>query len=387
MDAWEAIVNDHGPAGEWANQVDVRQIQRAWEHAGGFKPKGDKGELDVTRVADVEMAEVDWLWPLRLARGKVTIVSGDPGLGKSQIATDITARISIGDRWPDGGHAPLGSVVMLAAEDAVNDTIRPRLEAAGADVGRVHVVKMVVTDGEGRRTFNLGTDLEKLEGLVNEIADTALVIVDPISAYIGDSKDSHKLTVISPLLSQLADFAERTGTAVVAIHHPPKDAPHKAIHAFSGSLAFVAGPRLAFIVTDDADTESERKLLLPVKNNLGPKAGGLGYRIVDTAIDHRIRTSVLRWDDEPVTVSAGEALRQSDGHVSKLEPAKEFLQQRLADGPVPSTDLFEAAKRLGIGKETLKTAKEKLGVTANKIGFTGGWEWRLPRSATLRSRA
>jgi putative DNA primase/helicase len=371
--AREAILADDGPAGEWAGRVDERQIERAYYNA----PTKSDEELDTIRVSDVEMTPTEWIWPLRLARGKVTIFSGDPGLGKSQISTDIAARITTGGKWPDSEErAPKGSALIFAAEDAIGDTMRPRLEAAGADTRRVHVVRMV-SDGQGRRrTFNLGTDLAMLERLIENHDDIRIVIVDPISAYMGDL-DSHKITVVSPVFSQLSDFAERTGVAVLAIHHPPKDTPRKAIHAFSGSLAFVGGPRMAFVVAED--NENKRSLLLAVKNNLGPKAAGLGYRIKDTSVDHRIITSVIDWDDEPVSVNASEALRQSDGRGHKLAAAKEFLNEQLADGPMLKNELVAAAQRQGISLDVLKKAKTELGVIAAKDGFQGPWQWRLPR--------
>ena len=378
-----AILADRGPAGEWARRSDSRQLERVWGNAAA---RSASETLDVVKVADVEMTEVSWIWPLRLARGKMTIVAGDPGLGKSQVAIDVAARITRGGRWPDGDHAPQGSVVILAAEDAVGDTIRPRLEAAGANVARVHVVKMVNT-GEGHsRTFNLATDLAMLERLIQQIGDVVCVIIDPISSYMGDT-DSHKLTAVSPVFSQVADFAERNDIGTLAVHHPPKQNSGKALHAFSGSLAFVSGPRLAFVVVDEA--EKNRKLLLPVKTNLGPPAPGIGYRIAEASVDHRFLTSVISWDDEPVTVSANEAIRAANGSdgPSKLEQAKELLRELLADGPKPQTEIGEAARTRDIGASTLKNAKAGLNIVSRRSGFAGGWVWQLPTARSQRGAA
>ena len=242
-----------------------------------MQPPEPEERLEVVCVADVEMKEVEWVWPLRLARGKMTIIAGETGLGKSQIACDVAARITRGWSWPDNSErAPRGSVVILASEDAIN-TVRPRLEALGAKVEQVHVVKMVVKEQGAKRLVNLAADLGKLESLVRSLGDVVVVEIDPISAYLGNA-DSHMLTAIAPIMSQVADFAERTNVAVLAIHHPPKDAGKKAVHAFSGSAGFVTGPRFAFIAVEEPD--SDRKLLLAVKTTNGPKAAGLGYRVV-----------------------------------------------------------------------------------------------------------
>jgi AAA domain len=189
--ARDNILNDQGPAGEWArhyeNEPGDRQIRRAWERAGKVG-KTDTRTLEVTCLADVPMERIEWMWSRRLAIGKITILSGDPGLGKSHISIDAAARITTAEKWPlDEGEAPLGSVIILAGEDAANDTIRPRLEAAGADCRRVHLIKMINGSG-GRRLVSLRTDLDLIEDKINEIGDVRLVIIDPFSAYLGDDR-------------------------------------------------------------------------------------------------------------------------------------------------------------------------------------------------------
>jgi hypothetical protein len=361
-----------------------REVERAYQRIGvdARKQPSNAWTLDTVRLADVEMRRVEWLWPLRIARDKLTIMAGDPGLGKSQIAVDIAARISSRSEWPDGERAPLGSVVILAAEDSADDTIRPRLEAAGGDSKRVHVVRMLTSAEGQRRGFDLHTDIERLAGLCERIGDVALIIIDPISAYMGDA-DSHMMTAVQPVLAAIADLAERCKVAVLAIHHPPKNAPSKAIHAFSGSLAFAAGPRLVFIVTEDAN-EDERKLLLPVKNNLGPLAAGLAYRVVFASVEHRISTSCIAWDDMPIEVSASEALRaanSSSREPERLSEAIEWLQAELANGAALVDEVQQSAAAAGISERTLKRAKQELGVVAEKEEglFHGGkWKWRLP---------
>src|SRR5262249_20187251 len=157
----------------------------------------------------------------------------------------------------------------------------------------------------------------KLRRQIDDIGDVVLVIIDPISAYMGDKIDPHQITSVRAVMSVVADFAEAANVAVLAIHHPPKDNTRKAIHHFSGSLAFAAAPRLAFVVAEDKEHE-ERYLLLPVKSNLGPLAPGRAYYIVGECVD-RIFTSTIKWDyAAPVTVTASEALRAANSDAARI---------------------------------------------------------------------
>jgi RecA-family ATPase len=133
---------------------------------------------------EVEAKHVEWLWEGRLARGKLTLLAGEPGIGKSQISVDVAARISKGGRWPDGNNAPCGSVVILSAEDSADDTLRPRLEAADAALPRVHMFTATIIDGKPV-TFSLQVHLEMLGAKLVEIGDAAVVIIDPITSYMG----------------------------------------------------------------------------------------------------------------------------------------------------------------------------------------------------------
>jgi len=332
--------------------------------------------LRVTRVSDVEVEAVEYLWNGRLARRHVTLIAGVPGGGKSQISCDVAARITTGAAWPDGGRAPSGSVIMLSAEDTVKDVIRPRLEAAGADLDRVHVIEAAKEPDGRERTFDLQQDIESLKRLVADIGDVALVVIDPITSYMGKRIDSHRTTDVRSVLEPLARFADEVGVAVLAITHPPKAAQGSAINSFTGSLAFVAASRMAFIATEEPETE--RRLLLPVKNNLGPKAPGLAYRFEQRIVSKGIVGSHIAWDIAPVTVTADEALRQANSNRGKIADAKEFLRDHLSAGPVAADIITEAAEREDISDWMLRKACKKLRVVKAKNGYQGAWMWKLP---------
>jgi putative DNA primase/helicase len=146
---------------------------------------GMRGTLDCRCASEIEIEPVEWLWPGRLARGKHTCIGGEPGKGKSQFVISVAATISRGGEWSCGeGRAPQGSVIILSAEDGASDTIVPRLHAAGADCGRVHIVSAVRDDTELARGFDLQRDLALLEDLIAELGDVVAVVIDPISASI-----------------------------------------------------------------------------------------------------------------------------------------------------------------------------------------------------------
>jgi AAA domain len=294
--------------------------------------------LGSVKLAGIDPKPVEWLWPGRIATGKLTLLAGDPGLGKSQIATYIAARITGADEeWPDGGQAPLGNVVILSAEDDIADTIRPRFEAAGANLDRVQVITGVRTKENGRRTFSLQADLALLGAKIREFGNVRLVIIDPITCYCG-KVDGNSTTDIRGLLAPLNEFAEHYRVAVIAISHPPKSAPGgKALYAVTGSLAWIAAARTAFTVAEDADMPG-RRLFLNSKNNLAPLAAGIGYRLVQR-IGQGMQASYVDWDNAPVTVTADQALAATAGGSETGEAgrdAEEFLREFLAGGPMPA---------------------------------------------------
>jgi hypothetical protein len=163
----------------------------------------------------------------------MTLIAGNPGTGKSQIAADAAARISTGKNWPNGARAPIGDVVVLATEDAIDDTWVPRLMAAGADLSRLHFLKMAIGDDGKRRTFNLQNDLVALAEKILSLLRSQLVIIDPITSYLGEA-DSHRTSEVRAILEPIGGFAARCGVAVLAITHPPK-AQGSAMNAFTGS--------------------------------------------------------------------------------------------------------------------------------------------------------
>jgi hypothetical protein len=334
-----------------------------------------KNGLRFTCLDRVQPEPVEWLWPLRVARGKLALLTGDPDMGKSQITLDVIARITKGAAWPDEGRAPLGNAIILSSEDGLSDTIRPRLEAAGGDPSRAFCLQSVVVAGK-EKSFSLKDDLQRLEACLAEMPDVKIIVIDPITAYMGDKIDSHQTTDVRAVLEPCIALSARTKVAILAITHPTKSAQSKAINAFTGSLAYLAAARIAFIAIREPETD--RRLLLAVKNNLGTHAAGLGYDIKETIISDGLAVPHIVWDREPVTITANEAMRAlHGGGESKVNEAKKWLAEQLTTGPKPMKGIEKEAKDNGVSEKTLRRAKAELGVVAEKSSFHGDWWWRL----------
>jgi hypothetical protein len=282
-------------------------------------------------------------------------------------------------------------VLFLSAEDDPADTLRPRLEAVGADLRRVHVIDGVVIGytGDGcrqERTFCLERDVQALELKLRQLPDVAVAFVDPITAYLGNT-DSHKNAEVRGLLAPLNEMAARHGAAIIGVSHLSKAGGAQALMRVIGSLAFVAAARAVYLVTADS-RDRARRLFLPMKNNLGPEATGLAFRIEGVTISSPtglLATSRVSWESEPVSITADEAMQveSASGGTSALDAAIDWLRETLADGPTATAEVFGQAKAEGISKGTLRRAEKALGIKKTKLGMSDGWAWSLPK--TLKS--
>jgi putative DNA primase/helicase len=349
-------------------------------------PLSSSPGLDVVCMADVKPTSINWLWQNWIALGKVSVLAGDGGRGKSTILCDLTARTTTGNIWPDGAasSAALASVIILATEDDVSDTLAPRLLAAGADMARVFVIRSVREDSHRRRSFNLQTDLERLEAEIRKHDNVRVVIIDPVSSYLG-KVDSHKNADVRSVLEPLGEMAARMGVAIICNNHFSKGGG-SANSRVIGSVAFVNQARAAFIVTPDEEDET-RMLLIPSKTNIGPMSHGLAYRIEGCLIQHdgaEIASSRIMFESAPIMISADRALSALDGNSENRSDKSEavgFLVDALRGGPVSAKDMKKEAANAGISSKSLRSAREALGIKPEKTGFggEGGWVWNLPK--------
>jgi putative DNA primase/helicase len=321
------------------------------------------------------------------------LVAGEGGLGKSMLLAWIAAAVSRGKDWPCGeGKSRRGSVIILSAEDDAADTIVPRLIAADADCSKVHILEAVRKDDEGHRSFNLQLDLPELEKTIEQLDDVLLVIIDPITSYLG-KVDSHKNADIRSVLEPLGKLAAKRHVTVIANTHLSKASGGGANSRVIGSVAFVNHARAAFIVTADPD-DSGKRLFIPSKTNLGKPRQGLAYRIADAALPGQDYGSVIwapyvKWEDAPVTISADQAMAALAGGPegrSAIEEAKQFLLDVLSEGQEGQKEIKRQAEETGFHWRTVRRAKDMLGVEAIReggIGENGRWVWRLTNKSKV----
>ncbi len=333
-------------------------------------------------LADVVPESVQWLWPGYIPLGKLTILDGDPGLGKSVMTCDLAARVSTGRAMPDGVLGDLdgpAGVVLLSLEDGLADTIRPRLDAAGADVNRIAArEKVIETGADGTLTMRIPdlNDIHELESDINTLG-ARLVVIDPVMAYLPADTKSYTDHDVRRVLTPLAELAERTGAAILVLRHLNKAAGGNPLYRGGGSIGFIGAARAGLLVGKDPDDSTgERRVLVVQKSNLGKEAGALAYHVAAGANGH----ALIVWDGPAQHTAASLLTASSPEDQSALSDGVAVLEDLLQDGPCKAGDVKQQAKDAGISDRTLNSAKQKLGIKPQKRGgiTDGYWEWALP---------
>jgi len=340
-------------------------------------------------IADIEAKAIEWLWQDRIPLGKLTLIAGDPGLGKSQLSLALAAIVSKGRQFPDGATAPQGSVVILNAEDDPADTIRPRLEVADADLSNTHILEGIYDNKSSghshHRYFDMERDLPILRRYVEHLRSVKLIIIDPVLSFFGRS-DSHKATDVRQALHPLQILAEETGAAVVIVTHLNKNQKSgDALSRVMGSGAFAAVCRTAWVVARGPEDKKIR-LFVPLKNNIGPDRFGFEFKVEGASTDACIATSKIEFGTEPIEIDADElfrALSQSNSGTSEMDRAKSFLTEALKSGEKRAKDLEKAAGNQNISKRTLRRAREEI-CTTSKTGTRNLWKLKtdVPKVTT-----
>ena len=336
------------------------------DDAPEWKPEGkDEAALKVVCMADVAPEVVRWLWHPYIALGKLTIIEGDPGLGKSWLTCAIATAVTRGRGLPGADPFGPGAVLMLSAEDGLGDTLRPRLDALGADVSRVMALAEPLTfDAAG---------LLRLEAAI--IARSpVLVIIDPWFAFTGAKTDIHRANECRAISAPLAAIAERHGCALLAVRHLGKSrGGGHALNAGIGSIDLVAAARSVLLVGQDPDEPSKRALV-QTKNNLAAFGEAVGYTIEEGQF-YWTGTSDL-------TAGRILAAASDEEERSSISEAVDFLKTALCDGGRDIKALEAEARQAGISNATLQRAKRRLGVRSHKVGMPGShlqkWVWELP---------
>lgn len=370
-------LSEHGDVSDWlAAGGTVEKLQEIAASQEPFVIPSDSGiesledvaddeDFDVC-MADVEPEEVEWLIEPYIPLGKLIIVEGDPDEGKSFAMLGIAAAITNGGELPFGRVSEAGNVVLCSAEDGRADTIRPRLDLLGADVRRVFAVTVpLVLDDRG---------FDRLERLIVK-RSAKMVLFDPLFAFVGGKVDINQDNKVRGITSRLADIAERTRCAIVALRHLPKAQQRNAKAAGSNSIAWTAAARSVLLFGHEP-TDEQARGFVHTKHNLSKAGASQGYRIDDVGGKPH-----FHWTGESQLTAAkilGAVNYESAGKL-EIEKAEEFLLESLRNGELPQKEVERLAKRARISEATLRRAKEKLGVVSfrQKEGV-GAWFWRLP---------
>ena len=350
--------------------------------------------LQTVLASEVVMTAVTWLWPSRFAIGKLGIIAGLPDEGKGVLLSFIAAKITTGSAWPcNEGVARLGKVLLFTAEDDANDTVVPRLAAAGADLTRNTIVNMVVEAGKDRM-FSLQTDLEMLRRKLDEIGDVTTLLIDPISAYQGVGKvDSYRTNDVRAILGPLCALAAERRIAIIAIMHFNKKIDiTNALIRISDSLAYAATARHCYGIINDP--ENRRKLMVRAKNNIAANTAAqttlaFKFETRDVGTDLETGAPIVApyavFEPDYVDVTATEAMQAAGESKSPTarHDAKQFLKDLLAGDPVKMTEVLEIAKANCISLRSLERAKRELKVIADPVknpetGVIDHWVWKLP---------
>nr|WP_330412961.1 AAA family ATPase [Dorea formicigenerans] len=327
----------------------------------------DEPNLKLINMEQVEVEKIDWLLYPFIPFGKVTIVQGDPGEGKTTMVLQIIAKLTKGEAvLPSGSDEPAleaktvdlepVNVIYQTAEDGLGDTIKPRLLSAGADCSRV----MVIDDNDQALTM---MDARLEEAIIKTKA--RLVVLDPIQGFLGAAVDMHRANEIRPLMKRVAVLAEKYHCAIILIGHMNKNSNGKSSYRGLGSIDFQAAARSVLIVGRIKD-EPEIRVVCHVKSSLAPEGKSIAFRLdKDTGFE---------WIGE-YDISADDLL-SGDNRGQKIHEAKEFLKEILVSGSVAQTKVAEEAESRGIKKKTLWNAKKELEIESVKIG--NQWFWMLP---------
>ena len=313
-------------------------------------------------LSQIERKEVKWLWEPYIPRAMMTIIEGDPDVGKSYLAMHLASIVSSGGKLPNGESLTPGKVLYFSQEDDPAYTIRPRVEDMGGNLRRikVHVGDSLFDE------FGLKVIEEEVERWKPD-----LIIVDPLVAYIDAGADMYRSNEIRPILRRLSEIAAIANAAIVPIRHLVKGKTTKAIYQGGGSMDFIAFVRSALRVAVHPE-RGELRVLVHFKHNLSKRGESLAYELVEQSPPKR---PVVQWRGK-TDVTIEQLHEGGQRQPSELEHAMSFLRKVLANGPVGATQVEEKSEAHSISKRTLERAKKELKVQAKRKG--AAWYWTMP---------
>lgn len=337
-----------------------------------FALEDEEERVHIINVSEVEAKPIRWLWHNVFPIGKVSLLVGDGGAGKSYFANYMASRITTGRDWIDPEERqPVGKVIIITTEDGVADTIKARATLMGTEQE-----KLLIIDGareglsEDVISLSLGKNIDQIDKAIIKIKDVRLLVFDPITEFIGNI-DDHRAAPTRTALAPLASLAEKHNIAILIISHLNKDDAKKLIYRTTGSQSYVNMARAVWAIAEDEETE-DRRFLMPVKQNLSKKPPAFAFSINNG--------SGIVFEKEPVKIVADEVFGTEDQRFerSEIEEAKTFLLEALEPGSVKANAIFKDAHQAGISERTLKRAKAVLNIISYKTFENEAhfWIWK-----------
>jgi len=356
---WRAAERDGDVRRASDCQRHVEQLERREQRERATAP--DPQPWTWQPFSDIKAEPVEWLWHHFIPRGMLTLLIGDPKLGKSRLLLDLAARISRGDTMPDGSPGVLGKVVYISGEDDAKRVLKPALIAVRAGMNRVICM-------QGRSL----TDTSGLRQSLTQIGDVALLVIDALNDFVGGT-DMYKDVAVRQLLTPVMELAEELQVTVVLVVHLTKNTSTAAIYRALGGIGLTAKSRSTLAVGQDS-TDPDRRLFGVVGTNLGPSnPGSLAYKIVGARVREIGGAEVGRviWESGRSDVTAAQFLAPAPERNTKLDAATEWLQELLAHHPVPAHQALEEGKALGFSADILFLARKALGIESKNEGRRG----------------
>lgn len=339
--------------------------------------------VELVNASSISISAIRWLWPGWLALGKLHVLAGAPGTGKTTISMLLAGVVSAAGIWPDGARSPQGNVVIWTGEDDPADTLVPRLTAAGAELNRVFFIGDVSSERGRRRPFDPAIDIPRLQAELAKVGNVLLLIVDPIVSAVGG--DSHKNGEVRRALQPLVDLASQIGIAVLGITHFSKSSTGRdPVERVTGSIAFGALARVVLVTANESQSEDPSRIFARAKSNIGPDGGGFRYQLEQVDV-MGIDASRVTWGaaiEGKAHTLLDDAESAPDEQRSAKGSAKSWLRDQLSDRPRSSKSIEAAAEEAGISWRTVERAKSELGVVSKKSSQRGGWEWSLPQAVS-----
>lgn len=321
-------------------------------------------ELKMIKMSDIEAQEIEWLWYPYIAYGKLAIVQGDPGDGKTTLILNLAAKLTKGEGLDENMKVtePM-NVIYQTAEDGLADTVKPRLLQAGADCEKVLVID------ESEKSLSM-LDERIEEALIKTGA--RVLILDPIQAYLGSGTDMNRANEVRNMTKRLAALAEKYKCAIILIGHMNKAAGNKAAYRGMGSIDFYAVARSVLLV-GRVEGEPNIRAMVQIKNNLAEFGHAKAFRLSEEG---------FRWLGD-YEITADEVLGGYAPKINKLEQAKDLLRELSKElEKVESNSIYDMAKEQNISKRTLENAKREMGIRAKREN--GSWYWHLDREKLLK---